>query len=284
MKFGGTAYVKDVPIIPNVRSTRRRRDVVILFAIALTLVINLTRLSLLAWPDTAAALPASVSGTTPTHPATQVKAYTASASAPGPADTQTISVQAPATCTSQGYQLPNAIDLSGEPAGLTSIVDTPTYYQVYGTSLSSLRTMITDCPYRKPIGNYQATTSYRLSWQYNTELIGEDACRLTNIQVGMHVNQFLPLFVQNSSTPTSLASHWNDFSVSLKAHEDGHVTIDERYAQKLNDALSGIGTMSCNGVKAQAGLTVNSYVTMLNAANDLYDAQTNHGATQGAAL
>jgi predicted secreted Zn-dependent protease len=73
-------------------------------------------------------------------------------------------------------------------------------------------------------------------------------------------------------------------SQALKTHEDGHTALDIEYATKLATALQNTGNMDCATLTRQTQSIIDSHVTMLNAANELYDSQTNHGATQGAVL
>lgn len=203
-----------------------------------------------------------------------------SVSSAKPAQTATIHTTG---CTSNGYTEPAALTLSTQPEGLTKVIDTPTYYQISGGSVQDLRTSIETCTARKAVGNFHAVTTYQLNWSYG---IAADAngCSLTSVRVGLHVNQFMPLFVPSSTTPSVTQSTWSNYANSLQTHEDGHTAIDTRYAEQLVAALQNLRNIPCNTLDSQAKTTVQSYVTMLNAANELYDSQTGHGTTQGAVL
>ncbi|MGB4796582.1 MAG: DUF922 domain-containing protein, partial [Candidatus Saccharimonadales bacterium] len=173
----------------------------------------------------------------------------------------------PKSCTSVGYTLPNAISLTTAAAGLTSIIDSPTHYQVYGTTIPALRAAIANCPARAA-GSYHALTAYQLNWAY-TPVATNGVCHLENVRVGLHVNQFMPIFSPGSTTPPSVASTWDVYSHALKTHEDGHTALDIEYATRLATALQNTGNMDCATLTRQTQSIIDSHVTMLNTANEL---------------
>ncbi|MBL8121282.1 DUF922 domain-containing protein [Candidatus Saccharibacteria bacterium] len=186
-------------------------------------------------------------------------------------------------CSSVGYRLPAPLTLASANEGLITTIDTPTYYQIRGNTLPELRNSIENCAARKAVGYYHASTAYQLNWSYS---IAADTtgCRLTSVKVGLHVNQFMPQFVPEATTPNTTTNTWNAYASNLKTHEDGHTAIDVRYSEQLTAALQNMRNLPCDTIANQTQTTIQSYVTMLNTANELYDSQTNHGATQGAVL
>lgn len=279
-----------------------RVSVLLLFAINVLICLNLVRL--LHISDTAVinALPSNPQVSTQEkasnmQPTLVTQTYAPVSTAPGSAADDAAAIaaastpatapstqQTPKGCTGSQYALPLAQDLSGAQGGLVKTIDQPTYYQIYGNSVTALRASITNCPYRKAAGSYQAATSYQLNWRYSATSVGNNQCQLTNIRVGLHINQLMPTFVPTSGTPAAVASTWNRYAANLATHEAGHIDIDTQYAEKLLAALQAMGPLDCSLISRQAQTTIDSYVTMLNAANDLYDSRTNHGATQGAVL
>lgn len=192
-------------------------------------------------------------------------------------------VETARACTGTPYSPPSPLPVTSLPTGLSKVVDSPAHYQVYGSSISGLRSAIESCPLRRANGHYHASTSYQLNWSYAVVVSGT-TCTLTNIRVGLHVSQYMPLFVPTATTPATTTSAWNRYISNLKTHEDGHVAIDVDHAQRLTATLQSMGAVDCGNPRNQVQTVINSYVTMLNAANDLYDSQTGHGATQGAVL
>ncbi|MCA9327145.1 DUF922 domain-containing protein [Candidatus Saccharibacteria bacterium] len=214
---------------------------------------------------------------------TTVSTYPATSGGNQQASQTTPVVRTSQACTGSPYALPASLPVTSLPSGLNKVVDTPTHYQVYGSSIPELRTAIENCPLRRANGAYHASTSYQLNWSYAVSVSGT-TCRLTNVKIGLHVSQYMPAFVPTSSTPAGTKNAWNRYIANLQTHENGHVAIDTDYAQRLTNTLQNMGSVDCANPKNQVQTIINSYVTMLNAANELYDSQTGHGATQGAVL
>ncbi len=97
----------------------------------------------------------------------------------------------------------------------------------------------------------------------------------------MHINQLMP---QLSSPDPTLNAKLAVFMENLRTHEQGHITIDSRHARQLTEALNELGPMSCSNIDAQARIIIATQLQLLREANDHYDIQTDHGATQGAVL
>lgn len=182
------------------------------------------------------------------------------------------------------YSAPEGLAFdSGSPA-LTTVIDDTGYYQVYGSSIQQLRAQVQACKYRTAVaGDYHAITARQINWSYSISQT-DNVCTLQNLHVGLHIAQLLPTFVADSTTPASVAAIWNTYAANLAAHENGHVAVATRYAEGLVAKLQAIGPMQCNLFKTQVEVTISTELTMLNAEDTLYDAQTGHGATQGAVL
>lgn len=183
------------------------------------------------------------------------------------------------------YVSPSQLDVLNLPEGLTVVVDTPYTYAVKATSLSGLRTAVTTCAARVQVaGDFHAITARQINWTYTLSATADEGCTLKDIRVGLHVAQFLPTLSNEARLDASDLAAWNKYETSLHLHEAGHVAIARRYAGELTDKLQAMHTLSCDQLKTQAGLTINSILTTLNTEDTLYDTETNHGATQGAVL
>ncbi len=207
----------------------------------------------------------------------------ATATVATPTPQTTVSIPA---CSPLAFPDPSSLDLSTTAAGLHIQNDTPTYYQIYGNTASQLRTQITHCApgaTGSSIAEFTGETSYSLSWQYNT-LVGNNGCTVTNVQVGLHIATALPAWQPATQAASGLSSRWQQFASALATHEHGHAILDANYAASLVQQLNALGNMDCDAVTSTVQNTVNSVVRGLNTANDAYDRQTDHGATQGAVL
>ena len=146
-----------------------------------------------------------------------------------------------------------------------------------------MRAAIETCSLRRESGSYHALTAYQLNWSYTTSA-SEGLCQLREVRVGLHVNQYLPDFVSDTTTSLQLSASWQRYIANLKTHEDGHTALNVAYATELTTALQNLGSLDCATLTTQVKTTIDSHITLLNTANELYDSRTNHGATQGAIL
>lgn len=187
------------------------------------------------------------------------------------------------SCTGARYTQPSAMALSSAPDGYSEIIESPDFYRIYGDTVQDLRQAITSCPLRKAAGEFHAYTSYQLSWSY-TSTVTNGRCYLQKAKVGLHISQYLPTFTAGGSAPALTTTIWENYAHNLYVHEAGHVAIDREYAGKLLVALQKTPATDCAALDDHILTIADIYTTMLTAANELYDSQTDHGATQGAVL
>lgn len=287
MVFGGKRHARGAAVYSaHPFAARHGLLFVVLCLIALSVYGNLTRISTGLLPIDQAAAVSPPQATI--DPAPALPAANSTTSSPGSltADASVSQQNTAKTrqCTGESYSAPIGLPLSAAPEGLTVVVDKPLYYQVYGSSVGELRRAIDGCSLRQATGDFHALTTYSINWSYDTSVISGSTCQLKNIRVGQHINQYLPLFSAEATTEPSVTAAWQTYIANLRNHEDNHAAIDRDYAQRLITALQTIGPMDCATLARQTQTVIDSHVAMLNAANELYDSQTNHGATQGAVL
>lgn len=189
-------------------------------------------------------------------------------------------------CTPDSYAGTAALDLSSSPAGLSQVVEATHYYQIYGYNAAQARQQITQCAPRLSSGNDDFTgyTSYRLNWLYNYGDNGSGQCTLSNIKIGMHIGEVLPALQLSQYADSGFAAKWQAFVPALDTHEHGHIALDEQYASKILSDLQSFPASDCGTISQAATNLISSDIAVLDQANSTYDAQTNHGATQGALL
>jgi predicted secreted Zn-dependent protease len=213
-----------------------------------------------------------------------VSSTPAAAAGPAPVSTARPAASFPG-CTPLPFGMPSQLSLDDAPAGLRVQTDAPTQYQIYGDTASELRTQIQHCApgaSGSSLAEYTGQTSYNLSWQYAVSI--STKCSAQDIKVGVHTATALPYWQPTGNATSGLAERWQAFDASLRTHEQGHAVIDKAYAAKLLDDLNALGPVDCDNLTAAIRTIVDSDVAALNQANDTYDRQTDHGATQGAVL
>lgn len=202
-------------------------------------------------------------------------------------ETPSSGANAGTSCTgaTPSYQKPEALSLEDASATLTKVVEPTSYYQVYGDSVSELRRSIESCPVRAAVaGPYHASTARNINWSYSVSQLGDGMCALHNPRVGLHISQLLPTFTPSASTPAKTSAKWNNYATNLAIHEQEHTRLATTHAENLAASLQDISPMKCELLRSHVDVTIKTAIALLDAQDELYDTQTNHGATQGAVL
>jgi predicted secreted Zn-dependent protease len=222
----------------------------------------------------------AISAVPPATPPTPTTALSAPAATP-PAAPE------PQACIPTAYNLPSTIDLTNQTSGLTQTIDATAYYRIYGNTSAQIKTQLSQCP---PIAastdgaSFAAETGSKLNWQYSSTSDTSGTCRISGVEVGLHINMVLPVWQPTSDAASGLAANWQNLISSLTVHENGHVAIYQQYANQLLHDLQALPATSCTSIAASVDAVSAANITALNTANEAYDAATNHGVTQGAVL
>lgn len=193
----------------------------------------------------------------------------ASVSATQPAPTR---ATVPSACSSSNYTRPAKPSLQ---SGLNIEIETPVYYSVGTDSPSELISLVHSCGQKQPnTSGYDASTSYNLAWSYSVSETGGGMCKLSDIRVGIRINQLLPAL--EASRPATVQTMWSTMGNKLYAHEQQHVAIDTNAARSLYTSLGSVSE-SCQTISNSAQSITQSHVSTLQADNDSLDSTTHHG-------
>jgi predicted secreted Zn-dependent protease len=202
-----------------------------------------------------------------------------------PAKSNAASTPVAPTCAKDtGNPDPGALKVNANQPGIQQVVDAPQYYQVYGYTSAQVQGQINRCtPVNEGDDDFAASTNYVMNWAYSYS-DDSNSCTITSVAVGVHVAQIYPYWNNSSYAAPGYASRWQSYMANLQTHENGHRDLDIQYAAKISHDLQGLPSTDCSAIEQAATATANADVTALNQANDAYDAQTNHGMTQGAII
>ncbi len=180
----------------------------------------------------------------------------------------------------------SAIDLTGANDGLTQTIDADHTYQIYGNNDTQIRQQINTCAPKLSgdADEFTAYTSYRLSWQYGYIDDGTGQCQVVHAKVGMHIAKVVPSWTVGAAANTSFIKQWQTFMTNLETHEQGHVVINEQYANQILASMQNFPLTSCDSIANAITTSINGQIAQLDAKQAAYDDSTNHGATQGAIL
>ena len=215
---------------------------------------------------------------TTTRPAPQVSKTVVQAAKP-------VVATQPSTCTPDtSYQMPTQLSLS-QP-GLQQVIDSPNTYTVYGNSGSQILAQMAQCtPVHYTSGIpaiLAASTAYSIDWQFDYVYNGTN-CSLSNVKVGLHINQIFPNW-QPSGGNNSMAASWQGYISKLHAYENGHVQLDEQAGATVLDDLQNFPPTDCTAITQAATTQAEADLHSYDIANANYDTGNNYGLNQGITL
>lgn len=201
------------------------------------------------------------------------------------AQTNDTTINATCSATTPSYAEPGPLSLSSDSPLLTKVIDSPSYYRVYGDKVSALRASIDSCPIRfAAAGPYHAITARSINWSYGISQSSDGVCEMQDTHIGLHVSQLLPYFSPTELTASYTVAAWSSYATSLAKHEQGHINLAVEHSDRLAASLQAVGPMRCDMLSTHVDTMINTAITTLDSEDELYDAQTKHGATQGAVL
>lgn len=194
--------------------------------------------------------------------------------------------------SSEGYPQPSSctplqlvdsvpLDISPSDFGLKQDIDTH-YYQVYGYTPNEVRAQLNACGAESAGEAYDAYTSYYINWTYNYQPVAA-GCNIKDVTVGAKIDFFYPKWEDPGNAQPGLAERWQTYMTNLETHENGHKDIALEGAKAiLNSLLALSDSATCDDAGNLANSTGQSIFADYDAQNKAYDAETGHGATQGA--
>lgn len=104
-------------------------------------------------------------------------------------------------------------------------------------------------------------------------LRGRNECKLSNVQVTMRINQYLPALDDAS---LARVPSWPAVANRLAAHENIHAALDTQYATTLATELGSLSG-ACDTIIATGHSHAQAKSRALDAANNVLDATSAHG-------
>jgi predicted secreted Zn-dependent protease len=122
-------------------------------------------------------------------------------------------------------------------------------------------------------GDYDALTEWQFQWFVPDD--GNGSCNLDGVTVEYTITVIFPQWTPSAEATAALIQKWNGYIDALALHESGHV---ERVVPHVPDLVNDIKASTCESFN-EAG---QAWLNDIDQLNSDYDAETNHGATQGA--
>ena len=158
-------------------------------------------------------------------------------------------------------------------------------YNVHGTSIPELCACLSRNGVRMNNGDiYDALTSWDVKWEYDYDR-SPGGCSVDDFRAVVDVTIRYPRWVSNDDAPAPLANAWDAFLHSLIQHEQVHRDIAVAAADGLIRAATAIPpAATCADLDQAVEALGRSFMKQLTLDQQAYDAETSHGAMQGAVL
>jgi predicted secreted Zn-dependent protease len=172
------------------------------------------------------------------------------------------------------YTDSQALSVSSARPGEVLEVSTPgtemDFYSISGNSAAELRTSMNQ---QHPVSGFDGNTHWNVSWQWPG--YGSSDCRLQEAKLETRITVSLPRWSPPRDADPALILQWNRYLGSLALHEQGHVQRAREGFAKMQQILQ---SSHCDNADAQ----LNAVMGEMHDADLRYDADTDHGSTQGA--
>lgn len=157
------------------------------------------------------------------------------------------------------------------------------YYDINGATPGDLRAQMnrlgpTDSNGRR----FDARTDWYINWHYSYEANNSE-CKISTVEVDVAVTFTLPHWNQPNNIAPALVEKWDKYMAALQKHENGHQDNALTSGQEILQAFKALpGYPDCDRVRQNLSATGQRIIKQANQKDLDYDAQTKHGATQGA--
>ena len=161
--------------------------------------------------------------------------------------------------------------------------DKVTRYDIVGVSAQELRAAMNS---RRPVGQdgvpHDAVTIWNVRWQYRSTSDGR-RCGVASYDISLDLEVMMPRWANEKDGPAELVQRWRTYLTALQAHENGHKKIAEQAATAVRDAIVSLGAqLNCDVLREELGRVARQAVNQSRQRDRQYDAETEHGRTQGA--
>jgi len=148
------------------------------------------------------------------------------------------------------------------------------YYDIAGATAGELRASINgEGPLDSAGRRNDALTMWNIDWTW--PLNADSSCILSGAMISTTITVTFPRWQPLAGASAALVQQWNTYEEALVTHESGHVSF---VVVTAPDVLAAIKGATCATAEAAAQAAVGRIRQ-----HDIdYDAETNHGFTQGA--
>ena len=188
----------------------------------------------------------------------------------------------PSTATTDVTLVANR-SVQGARVRLTETV-TRSLYTVAGTTAAEIRSHLLDeAASGGPDGRrYDGLTTWSVHWTFRYEH-GAGGCSLLSANLDVAIEIRLPRLADETAVAPAILDSWRAYAGALEQHETGHADRESAVLEGLRDAFeSAPSAAECGGLGAALNALGDDFVMQVRLSDDAYDAETDHGRSQGA--
>jgi predicted secreted Zn-dependent protease len=164
------------------------------------------------------------------------------------------------------------------------VTQTFDYYDVDGATAQELRA---ELDRRGPIDGtehrrFDAVTHWYVRWRFTYENVG-GGCEITTVSTNADITYAFPRLRHQSAAPAALRRAFAGYLKNLLVHEKGHAQVGIDIAARIEAAIRRLPSApTCPVLDDAANDLGHALIKEANQLDIDYDAQTQHGKTQGA--
>lgn len=157
------------------------------------------------------------------------------------------------------------------------------WYDVEGDSEAQLRAALdAHGPEDQSGERHDAYTAWHVTWRFPFSQT-EEGCSTGPVTTKVRVTITLPRWRGWADENDPLVKHWRRYLDALKEHETGHRDTGFRAATDITEELPALPPKpTCEEAEEAANAAARAVLERHRARDTEYDAETRHGATQGA--
>ncbi len=159
------------------------------------------------------------------------------------------------------------------------------YYDIQGNSASDLRQQMSTLgpPDKKSGKIFDARTDWEIAWRfYYQNSLGGD-CSIARAEVDVNLTFTFPRWLTPAEVSPGLLQKWENYQRALTAHEEHHAKLALAGGEAIYSAILAVPpAAACPDLESSANAAARQTFQQVQAQQEKYDSETNHGATQGA--
>ncbi|GLS94698.1 DUF922 domain-containing protein [Piscinibacter gummiphilus] len=152
------------------------------------------------------------------------------------------------------------------------------YYDVSGADGGTLSASLAQ---RGPKG-FHGLTDWEYRYDYRVAPTPAGTCRVTGVRTSVTGRILMPRWVDEPKAPKALREAWSTYMDALMKHEEGHMATGQSLTRALQADIGAATGPDCKTLRADVERLAQDLMAEHQERDRRYDAETQHGATQGA--